>query len=148
MQVTELKYSIPVTRYDNKVYFVPTCLVFAGPVTEKFQIKAITWLVWTSSIINAINRLISMLLVLHCLTPNSRLMQTITALIAATIFIPWVLWTWVLTTVSLLIIIFNDELSLWERWWSNQSVVKVSAVLGRVSMDKALVNQSLSYHWK
>ena len=37
IQVMELmKYSIPITRYDsliNKVYFVPTCPVFAGLVT-------------------------------------------------------------------------------------------------------------------
>jgi len=36
IQVTEWKYSFPITRYSslsNKVYFVPTCPVFAGPVT-------------------------------------------------------------------------------------------------------------------
>ena len=53
-----------------------------------------------------------MLLVLHCIPLNPRQMQTITVLMAVTIFITWVLWTLVLTTVSLLIIIFNDELSL------------------------------------
>ena len=36
IQVTEWKYSISITRYyslSNKIYFVPTCSVFAGPVT-------------------------------------------------------------------------------------------------------------------
>ena len=35
-QVTEWRWSIPVNGYDSlskKVYFVPTCPVFAGPVT-------------------------------------------------------------------------------------------------------------------
>ena len=42
IQDTEWKYSTAVPRYDllsNKVRFVPTCLVFAGPVTNVKYIK-------------------------------------------------------------------------------------------------------------
>ena len=38
MQVTEYEYSFPVVRYNwysDRMYFVPTCPVFAGPVTNE-----------------------------------------------------------------------------------------------------------------
>ena len=38
LQVAEYKYSGSLLRYDllhDRVYFVPTCLVFAGPVTNE-----------------------------------------------------------------------------------------------------------------
>ena len=37
MQVTEYNYSVPVLRYDllnDRVWFVPTCPVFEGLVTD------------------------------------------------------------------------------------------------------------------
>ena len=44
VKVTEVKYSIPVTKYDmlsNNVYDVPSSLVFTGPVTYLHSLNTI-----------------------------------------------------------------------------------------------------------